>query len=173
MDDSKKFWQLPRNLQQPTFTTRDNYLKFCASAIEEYLSSGIAAPDTPTFNSHLSKINSSGTNVIKTPWGGVDVEKHEHPLVEKYLVVQGGRFLAYEKHEQKLETLTVKEGHGVLVYRPVDSNVLEADFITPGYSRTLNPGQEHTIVALSNLLVFESSLDHKGMDKDLIFIFEP
>jgi hypothetical protein len=50
---------------------------------------------------------------------------------------------------------------------------LRAEIIEPGWTRTLQPGQEHTIIALSNLLVRERSTDPRGMDKDLIFIFSP
>jgi hypothetical protein len=32
---------------------------------------------------------------------------------------------------------------------------------------------EHCIIAAEDLLVFERSVDPKGMDQDLIFIYEP
>jgi len=114
-----------------------------------------------------------GFEVIQTGWGGVNITKHEHPQVEKFLVVDSGKFLAFEKHEEKLETLNGREGYGILVFRPEGESKLVAELIEPGWSRTLKPGQEHTIIALTDLLVFESSVDPKGMDQDLIFIFMP
>lgn len=111
--------------------------------------------------------------MIPTSWGGVHVLSYEHPEVEKFLVVDQGRFLAFEKHAEKVETLFGEEGLGVLVYRCELTGQLRAEYIEPGWTRTLRPGQEHTIIALSNLLVRERSTDPRGMDKDLIFIFSP
>ena len=37
----------------------------------------------------------------------------------------------------------------------------------------LAPGQEHCLIGTEDLLVFERSIDPKGMDQDLIFIYEP
>jgi len=162
-----------RDLASPVFESRESYLDFCNSSIQMYAKAGVRPPETPYFSKHLERIQTNTGTIIKTPWGGVDIEKHKHPSVEKYLVVEAGRFLAYEKHEQKVETLHVKEGHGVLVFRPDGSSALKAEVLTPGYTRTLKPNHEHTIIALSNLLVFEKSTDPKGMDQDLIFIYEP
>jgi hypothetical protein len=127
----------------------------------------------PTFARHRDAIRTGGDGVIQTSWGGVDISKHQHPHVEKFLVVDAGRFLAFEKHAEKVETLEGREGYGILVYRPEGGSTLEAEIIKPGWSRTLKPGQEHTIIALTDLLVFEKSVDPKGMDQDLIFIFMP
>jgi hypothetical protein len=171
--DQKSLSALIRKLGKPEFDSPSAYLSFCYSAIAAYRELAVQTPQTPLFQGHLLRINSNLGHVIKTSWGGVDIEKHEHPVVEKFLVVQSGRFLAYEKHEQKVETLNVKEGHGLLVFRPDGSNNLQTEALIPGYTRTLQPNHEHTIIALSDLLVFESSIDPKGMDQDLIFIYEP
>ena len=32
---------------------------------------------------------------------------------------------------------------------------------------------EHCLIGTENLLVFERSIDPKGMDQDLVFIYEP
>lgn len=158
---------------QPIFSSADEYRSFCHSLIVMYHSSGIETPVTPTFESHDEAIRGGGAKVISTPWGGVDILTYNHPHVEKFLVVRAGKFLAFERHEEKIETLIVEEGIGVLVYRPFKGTGLKAEVITPGWAITLQPGQEHTIVALSNLLVRERSIDPKGMDNDLIFIFTP
>ena len=125
------------------------------------------------FLKHRSVVSAGGDSVIPTSWGGVHVLSYEHPEVEKFLVVEQGRFLAFEKHAEKIETLFGEEGLGVLVYRCELTGQLRAEYIEPGWTRTLRPGQEHTIIALSNLLVRERSTDPRGMDNDLIFIFSP
>ncbi len=112
-------------------------------------------------------------DIIKTGWGGVAITKRNDPEVEKFLVVDAHKWLAFEQHAEKLETLTVHEGYGQLIYRPEDSQTLKALELTPGTSITLKPGQEHCLIAISNLLVFEQSMDYKGMDQDLIFIHLP
>ena len=35
------------------------------------------------------------------------------------------------------------------------------------------PGMEHCLIGTENLIVFEISIDPKGMDQDLVFIYEP
>ena len=161
------------SLPTPSFDSKEAYRNYCHSVIAAYRSQVVEHPATPTFGAHLENISKRGDLVIPTSWGGVDIIHRNDPEVEKFLVVQGGSFLAFEKHDEKVETLIGEEGHGVLVYRPEGETALKAEFIRPGWTRTLRPGQEHTIIALSDLLVREKSLDHKGMDKDLIFIFMP
>lgn len=157
----------------PDFSSESAYRAYCQGACEDFGKLSQASPKTPTFPHHREAITAGGPSVIQTGWGGVHITKHEHPSVEKFLVVDGGKFLAFEKHEQKVETLHGKEGYGILVYRPEGATALVAEMIQPGWSRTLQPGQEHTIIALTNLLVFETSKDPKGMDQDLIFIYMP
>lgn len=125
------------------------------------------------FNSHLQAIQAGQGQVIKTPWGGVHIVKHHHPLVEKFLVVRRGGYLAFEKHEQKEEQIKVLEGAGILLYREPGAAQLTALALVPGVERSFTPGQEHCVVGTEDLLIFEVSKDHKGMDKDLIFIYTP
>jgi hypothetical protein len=125
------------------------------------------------FDAHRAAIAAGEDAVIPTSWGGVHILSYEHPQVEKFLAVDQGRFLAFEMHAEKIETLLGEEGYGVLVYRCKSSGQLQTETIEPGSTRTLQPGQEHTIIALSNLLVRERSTDPRGMDQDLIFIFTP
>lgn len=121
----------------------------------------------------LARIESGGDGVIPTAWGGVAVTLHEHPRVEKYLVVRRGGYLALEKHEQKDERLTVEEGMGVLLSRAAGDEPLSVRAVAPGDEFHFAPGQEHCLIGADNLLVFERSTDPKGMDRDLIFIYEP
>jgi len=160
-------------LPEPDFSSAQKYRAYCNGLASAYRDLKASAPATPTFGKHLAAIAAGDEMVIKTDWGGVDIVSYHHPQVEKFLVVESGKFLAFEKHDEKVETLIGEEGLGVLVYRPDGGGDLKAEFIQPGWTRTLQPGQEHTIIALSNLLVRERSTDPKGMDKDLIFIYMP
>ncbi len=157
------------NLPTPSFPDRESYLSYCTALADDFRQD----IQTPAFDLHREAITAGGDMVIPTSWGGVHIVSYEHPEVEKFLVVDQGRFLAFEKHDEKVERLFGEEGRGVLVFRCEQSNQLRAEEIVPGWTRTLRPGQEHTIVALSNLLVRERSTDPRGMDQDLIFIFVP
>ena len=173
MQTSTSSHQVTITLPEPHFSSQEAYRSYCNGLVAAYRESKPLAPATPTFAAHINAIAQGGEMVIKTGWGGVDIVSYDHPNVEKFLVVESGKFLAFEKHDEKLETLIGEEGLGVLVYRPEGSDSLKAEFIQPGWTRTLQPGQEHTIIALSNLLVRETSIDPKGMDKDRIFLYMP
>ena len=121
----------------------------------------------------LEQIERRSQQVIKTPWGGVVVTRHEHPRVEKWLVIQRGGYLALEKHEQKDERLEVREGAGLILWRRLADQPLAVQALAPGDEFHLEPGKEHCLIGTEDLLVFERSLDPKGMDQDLIFIYEP
>ncbi len=128
---------------------------------------------SPHFSELLGQIAQGGDAVIKTGWGGVVITRHEHPEVEKYLVVRRDGYLALEKHELKDERLEVREGAGMFLWRQPDDEVLTVEALGPGAEFHLRPGMEHCLIGTENLLVFERSTDPKGMDQDLIFIYEP
>jgi len=111
--------------------------------------------------------------VIRTGWGGVAITLHEHPRVEKYLVVRNGGYLALEMHEQKDERLEIREGAGLILWRPLNERSLMVEVLRPGAEFHFQPGMEHCLIGTEDLLVFERSVDPKGMDQDLIFIYEP
>ena len=111
--------------------------------------------------------------MIQTGWGGVVITRHEHPRVEKYLVVRRGGYLALETHEQKDERLEVKEGAGLILWRPPNEASLTVEVVRPTAQFHFEPGMEHCLIGTEDLLVFERSIDPKGMDQDLIFIYEP
>jgi hypothetical protein len=69
------------------------------------------------FTPLMSEIEAGGPHIIWTGWGGVVVTLHEHPRVEKFLVIRQGGYLALEKHERKDEHLEVREGAGLLLWR--------------------------------------------------------
>jgi mannose-6-phosphate isomerase-like protein (cupin superfamily) len=125
------------------------------------------------FHGLLDRIRRGGDGIIQTPWGGVVVVLHEHPRVEKYLVVRQGGYLALEMHEEKDEHLEVQEGAGLILYRNATDEPLTVEALAPGDRFHFAPGMEHCLIGTENLLVFERSVDPKGMDQDLVFIYVP
>jgi hypothetical protein len=125
------------------------------------------------FTDLLERIERRSQGVIKTDWGGVVVTLHEHPRVEKFLVIRKGAYLALEMHEEKDERLEVTEGAGLILWPRPDERSLAVEVMKPGAEFHLAPGMEHCLIGTENLLVFERSTDPKGMDQDLIFIYEP
>ena len=67
----------------------------------------------------------------------------------------------------------MREGVGLILWRQKDNAPLALDVLTPGRRFHLPPGREHCLIGTENLLVFERSTDPKGMDQELIFIYEP
>jgi hypothetical protein len=128
---------------------------------------------THRFAELLDRIERRSGSVIKTGWGGVVITLHEHPRVEKFLVIREGGYLALEMHEQKDERLEVSEGAGLILWRRPNERSLTVEALQLGGTFHLKPGMEHCLIGTENLLVFERSIDPKGMDQDLIFIYEP
>ena len=154
--------------------SRESFNRYCREACrlwKEAFPSGIG--ETEQFAQLLNRIEHTSDNVIRTGWGGVVITLHEHPRVEKYLVVRKGGYLALEMHEQKDERLEIREGAGLLGWRPPNQRSLTVEVLRPGADFHFQPGMEHCIIGTEDLLVFERSIDPKGMDQDLIFIYEP
>ena len=128
---------------------------------------------SPRFPDLLERIERRSQSVIKTEWGGVVVTLHEHPRVEKFLVVQKGKYLALETHQEKDERLAVTEGAGLILWRWRDEQSLAVEVLEAKAEFHLEPGMEHCLIGTEDLLVLERSIDPKGMDRDLIFIYEP
>jgi hypothetical protein len=125
------------------------------------------------FTDLLERVERRSQSVIKTEWGGVVITLHEHPRVEKFLVIRKGRYLALEMHEEKDERLEVTEGAGLILWRRPNDQSLTVEVLRVGAEFHLKPGIEHCLIGTEDLLVFERSIDPKGMDQDLIFIYEP
>jgi len=148
--------------------------RYCREACRlwrEQFPGGIRA--TEQFRPLLARIENTSDAIIRTGWGGVVITRHEHPQVEKFLVVRQGGYLALEMHEQKDERLEVCEGAGLILWRGPNDKPLMVQSLAPGLQFHLVPGQEHCLIGTEDLLVFERSIDPKGMDQDLIFIYEP
>ena len=154
--------------------SRESFNRYCREACRlwnEAFPNGIG--ETEQFAKLLDRVEHANDGVIRTGWGGVVITLHEHPRVEKYLVVRQGRYLALEMHEQKDERLEVREGTGLILWRLPNEQSLTVQVLQPGAECHFQPGMEHCIIGAEDLLVLERSVDPKGMDQDLIFIYEP
>ena len=125
------------------------------------------------FNQLHARIRQGGDDVIQTGWGGVVITLRHDPRIEKFLVVCEGKYLALETHKQKHERLVISKGSGLVLWRRPHARVLTVEVVGPNAQFHFEPGMEHCIVGTENLLVFERSIDPKGMDKDLVFIYQP
>jgi hypothetical protein len=154
--------------------SHESFNRYCREACRLW---NQAFPDvigeTEQFAKLLDRVEHTNDGVIRTGWGGVAITLHGHPRVEKYLVVRKGGYLAREMHEQKDERLEVREGAGLILWRPPNERSLMVEVLRPGAEFHFQPGMEHCIIGAEDLLVFECSVDPKGMDQDLIFIYEP
>jgi hypothetical protein len=152
-----------------------SFNRYCRAAIRtwnEQFGDGIGKTSAK-FTELCQRVERGGENVIRTEWGGVVITLHEHPRVEKFLVINQGGYLALETHEQKDERLDVKEGGGLILWRSSPGQALTVETLGPDAEFHFEPGTEHCLIGTENLLVFERSVDPKGMDRDLVFIFEP
>jgi len=160
---------------QSRIESRVSFNRYCREACRlwnKHFGDGVGKT-SKLFTALLDRVDEGKGEVIKTPWGGVAIELHEPPRVEKYLVIRKGGYLALETHEQKDERLEVKEGAGLILSRRATDQPLTVEALAPGDRFHFEPGMEHCVIGTENLLVFERSIDPKGMDQDLVFIYEP
>src|SRR6476661_7579808 len=171
-----RFAAIARELgAQSRIESRASFNRYCQEACRlwnKHFSDGVGKTST-LFSALLDRVDEGKGEVIKTSWGGVAIELHKHPRIEKYLVIRKGGYLALETHEQKDERLEVKEGAGLILSRRAADQPLTVEALAPGDQFHFEPGMEHCIIGTENLLVFERSIDPKGMDQDLVFIYEP
>jgi hypothetical protein len=160
---------------QSRIDSQDSFNRYCREACRLWSAHFSHAPSATSgfFGELLDRIEQRGKGTIRTPWGGVVIVLHEHPRVEKYLVIRQGGYLALETHEQKDEHLEVKEGAGLILSRRAGDQPLWVEALAPGNRFHFEPGMEHCMIGTENVLVFERSTDPKGMDQDLVFIYEP
>jgi hypothetical protein len=160
--------------KQSPIDSSETFNRYCRTACRiwsEQFPEGIGR--TSEFDELLARVERGRDKVIKTGWGGVVITLRDDPHVEKFLVVRQGAYLALEKHEQKDERLEVKEGAGLILFRNQPNGPLSAEVLSPGDQFHFVPGVEHCLIGTEDVLVFERSTDPKGMDQDLIFIYEP
>lgn len=157
-----------------SFGSNDAFNSLCRRLVDEGANLPVVLnmQSSSRFSELLARISPADPQTIVTGWGGVVVHTYEHPNVNKHLVVRAGGYLAFEKHEQKSETLVVESGAGILLYRDPSGSLL-ARSLLPGDRISFAPGFEHCVIACNDLLILENSVDPKGMDQDLIFLFTP
>ena len=164
--------------QHPQLANSGEFNALCQQVIREgrpLLETGASTP-TARFSDLLAKTAPPEPNKrIPTRWGGVVVTDYNtsSKAYKKYLIVRSGEYLSFEKHNKKTETLLVEEGIGVLLFRDKASGKIAVRGFEKGNSITLRPGDEHCLIALSNLIVHEQGVEPLGMDQDLVFIFKP
>ncbi|MBV9674272.1 MAG: hypothetical protein JO076_15800 [Verrucomicrobia bacterium] len=160
---------------QSRIDSREAFNRYCRKACSLWREHFSDAPNGQSafFCELLERINRRDEETIQTSWGGVVIFLHDPPRVEKYLVIRQGGYLALETHEQKDEHLHVQEGAGLVLWRNAASKPLTVEALAPGSRFHFEPGMEHCLIGTENLLVFERSIDPKGMDQDLVFIYEP
>ena len=171
-----KFAAIASSLRaQSRIDSRDAFNRYCRKACLLWSQHFSNEPvgTTTLFPELLDRINRRAEGTIQTSWGGVVIVLHAHPRVEKYLVVRQGGYLALETHELKDEHLEVREGAGLILSRNAPGQPLTVEALAPGDRFHFAPGMEHCLIGTENLLVFERSVDPKGMDQDLVFIYEP
>ena len=170
-----RFTDIARSLSPLSpIDSRESFNRYCRKACHlwnEQFPDGLGA--TEQFAQMLDRVERANDGVIRTGWGGVAITLHQHPKVEKYLVIRQGGYLALEMHEQKEERLEVREGAGLVLWRPAEKQSLTVEVLKPGAEFHFAPGMQHCLIGTEDLLVFERSTDPKGMDQDLIFIYEP
>jgi hypothetical protein len=161
----------------PSIGSQASFNEFCREVCRigrKYYPEGQSSV-TPEFQRLAQQIVAGAIDnqVIQTSWGGVVVTRHQHPDIEKFLVIRQGKFLALEKHAEKDETLEVKEGGGILLLRDGCEQTLAVHELQPGDTFHFKPHVEHCVIGTEDLLLFERSTDPLGMDRDLLFIYTP
>jgi hypothetical protein len=130
------------------------------------------------FINQMALINDEELDFEVKDWGGVayqkaDVKKH---IREKYLLVRqsidpiGTLWLEY--HKEKHENLTFKAGYSLITTSEPNQwerGQLSVAFAGPNDKFTLNPGNVHGIIALTDLAVFEQSDSSRKHDIYSIF----
>ena len=91
-----RFAEIARQLSALSpINSRESFNRYCREACRlwnEKFPDGIG--ETEQFAKLLDQIEHANSAVIRTGWGGVVITLHEHPRVEKYLVVRKGGYLA-------------------------------------------------------------------------------
>jgi mannose-6-phosphate isomerase-like protein (cupin superfamily) len=171
-----RFADVARELdRQSPIDSSEAFNRYCRTACRiwsEQFGDGIGKT-SQKFDELLIRVERGGDDVIRTGWGWVVITSRQDPRIEKFLIVREGKYLALEKHEQKDEHLEVREGAGLILWRSSANEPLRAELLSPGDQFHFVPGMEHCLIGTEDLLVFERSIDPKGMDQDLVFIYEP
>jgi hypothetical protein len=127
------------------------------------------------FGKEIGAINALKPLTEKTVWGGVALKKIDvsKDFIQKLLVIRQYGILGFEIHKHKLEKLKVLEGECLFIYSNHyqkgwrKGNVF-VQYANQGDKLTLQPGDEHGMIAMSNCVIQEISTNHLD---DLVYIF--
>src|SRR5215831_8726733 len=74
---------------QSRIDSRESFNRYCREACRLWNEHFSQAPydSSQLFAQLLDRVNRREEGTIQTPWGGVVILLHEHPRVEKYLVI--------------------------------------------------------------------------------------
>ena len=93
---------------------------------------------------------------VDKPWGHELIWAHTEHYVGKILVIEAGRRLSLQKHEQKDESILVREGRLRLTLEG-DDGVVRDEILGPGDHRRVATGRIHRYEAIERCEVIEVS----------------
>jgi quercetin dioxygenase-like cupin family protein len=94
--------------------------------------------------------------VVPKPWGHELWFAHTDRYAGKLLHVKAGHRLSLQYHREKDETSYLASGRLLLIKGP-DAESLDERLLEPGVSWRNEPGEVHTIEAVTDAVVFEVS----------------
>lgn len=165
---------LETSLKENTASTEKEYNKLIYSIISALQKEKLPSK-SPLFTKEIALSGIASPLVEKTVWGCVNIKKADtaKDFVQKLLVVRQHGILGFEIHKQKLEKLKILEGLCILISSQHKSKtwkkgVAALSLGKKGTKVTLQPGDEHGIIALTNCVIEETSTNHLD---DLVYIF--
>jgi mannose-6-phosphate isomerase-like protein (cupin superfamily) len=128
----------------------------------------------------ITIVNIQDAKRVNKPWGyELWLEcSDDTPYVMKILNITAGSRLSLQAHEQKLETMLITQGTGLLTTskEPLDTKRWPKDYsetdqfflwgsmrdleIGPGSHMTIEPGEIHRITATTDMVIVECSTPH-------------
>ena len=99
---------------------------------------------------------------VEKPWGyELIFTPPERPYCGKLLHVNAGKRLSLQIHDEKLETIMLVRGRGILLCDDPCGTLVEIE-MTPGAGYTIVPGQRHRLIAVEDCDFVEASTPEPG-----------
>jgi mannose-6-phosphate isomerase len=96
------------------------------------------------------------TRRVDKPWGHELIWALTDRYCGKILVIETGRRLSLQYHEQKLESILVMSGR-LLLWLEDDDGVVRTEEVGPGEARLIPVGRRHRYEAIDRVELFEVS----------------
>ncbi len=93
---------------------------------------------------------------VEKPWGHELIWAHTDRYVGKVLVIEAGKRLSLQYHEQKDESIYVLAGH-LRLHIEDDNGVVGTEDLGPGEHRRIPTGRQHRFEALERTELMEVS----------------